>query len=350
MQLVIALLLFCGSPAWDGAAGSASAQTRSTQARSQPASTLPPKDSALKAELEALEAASSSTGPSSSSMTGLARRVLRSLLNVDDEEIRLAACGALLRVTRTEPCRADLAKTAAEDRASIGLRLTAAASLSAAGDRNAVRSVLADRTPLSMPSQLGIAGMLAKAGAEGAAILEGLLVSPAPEVQYVAAIALGESGGQRARTALQRFLKGSPTGPGRLGATLGLASTGEAGALAEVKTMLSRLGPYDKLVAARALVKAGDPAGMSAARQVVESDDTTQRLEAAAVVDASDHRLASTVIEKTLGHPNPLLRAHAIEIVGRLGWPTTPASRRLLVDADRWVRLRAAETLLRPER
>jgi hypothetical protein len=140
--------------------------------------------------------------------------------------------------------------------------------------------------------------------------------------------------------------------PGQFVALGAVAESGDADALAAVKTLLPELFGRDLLAAGVALSQSGDKRGREILSQLLAADEELLRLDAAAALIRFGVPAGNEYLLGGLGETNPWLRLRTLELWRALAvdevtsGPPPPQAWRLLNDAMPWIRVRAAQLVL----
>jgi HEAT repeat protein len=194
---------------------------------------------------------------------------------------------------------------------------------------------------------------LARQGRRGTTALLRLIQDPRHSRN--AAAALGESGDARPEvvTALVRLLR-DPSRPGQVNAAHALAALGKPAAVVAVPALLAALRGADRdlrIGLASSLSTFGRDArpAIPALQALLADDDRQVRWAAAEALAAISPRPAAVrVLTELVDHPDPWLRWHAAEGLGKMRPPAraaVPALLGLRDDPDNFVRSVAAEAL-----
>jgi len=104
--------------------------------------------------------------------------------------------------------------------------------------------------------------------------------------------------------------------------------------------------PDALLDAADVMVATGNEQVVYILQRVAREGSRVSRMEAAGRLAESDPQLAARVVDEGLGDADPVVRARALVAEKGLKRPPSASVRKLLVDPDEIVQLRAAEAVL----
>ncbi len=189
---------------------------------------------------------------------------------------------------------------------------------------------------------------LRDAGAAAVPVFQQLLGDKVPVNRLMAALALGRAGDPSAVPALQRALK-DPEPAVRDYAAVGLGLLGDASAREQLTALLSAVAPDVRLLAAEALARLGDTAALQTVTPFLESDQPMERIMAATILAGTQPQEAHAAIARSLGDANPEVRRQAALAVGQGAVRDAATLRGMLRNAEPLVRLHAALALLRED-
>ncbi len=297
--------------------------------------------------LESLDALEASTAERHLAvLTRISILVLQNLLSSTDRDIQSASCVALPS-EMTHDCQPTVLKIVNDARLPDTLRLAAASRLARAGDATALAHVKRLAAHMSDRDLLGLGETLHSLPPDlEAQIWIPRLESSLPEVRYLAASKLGHAGGAEALAALKLFVEARESDVAIFPAQLSLARLGHAPARSRIKEIFPLLGGGDLLSAADVLLETDESLAVNAFRRVADGDHLMLRLEAAVRLRSYDAELGSSIVDQALESDNMWVRVRSLEAARRLGSGPSGSARRLLLDPNEWVRLRAAELVL----
>lgn len=280
--------------------------------------------------------------PDPAALVRLARAELERDRHDKDPLARAESCRALLRAGEPS-CAAELERIATDASIPPRVRLSAAA---ATAERNTGGFTLLAQVARSLdgPSQMAITQEAADwPAAVAVPLLTRVLANPLPQIQALAAARLGDFDAPGVREALKAVAARQDFSPARSTARFSLARLGDREQLQAVSEHLSALEGDALYRGGCALAAAGDPRGLPALEQGMNTvEDPLLRLEAAAALARWSTEKARPVIEEALNKGTASERAHALLIVRRLGWSPSNDMWKLLKDPDAVVRARAA--------
>ena len=267
----------------------------------------------------------------------IARGTLQELAASPDTQLQSEALLLLAR-SGVESARAALATSAKS--------VTALAARTRLGDPAATEE-LRDLA-LSSPARDKTAAVkaLSEAGPANADAIAALLGDPAPMTRAAAAEALGELGSKSAIPALQKLLADNDPFA-RSTAAVALAKLGDPTANDLVVSMMTNEVAEVRLFAAEAYKNRPAAEWVEAVRPSLTDKNGLNRLIAANLIAPVDPDAARATLVAAAADPNPVVRLEAAAIMVRRDLADIPQLRKLLRDADGWVRLRGSEGLLR---
>jgi tetratricopeptide (TPR) repeat protein len=172
-----------------------------------------------------------------------------------------------------------------------------------------------------------------------------LLTSGEPGVRASAAAAAGALGYREALPQLRVLLKDDQPGV-RMYAAVAVKRLGDASADEFVATLLQSQIPQMRLMAAEAYQASNSTQWVPLVRELLTEPNAMIRLRAAELLACCDRAVARSALLGTLDSQNPLERLEAVRILEDKGLADPPLIRRLLGDADPWVRMHAAGAAL----
>jgi HEAT repeat protein len=267
--------------------------------------------------------------------------VLRDLAASQDENLRVEALLVLAR-RGDDAARARLFAAAGEQLAGQVEELA----LARLGEPEAVERLAARLAEGRAPDPAQLIAVLEEARRpEAATAIVPFLEDQRSFVRGAAARAIGILGHRAAVARLTAALE-DPHPYVRMSAAVALVHLGEPAAYQPLGEMLFSEVPDIRLSAAE--IYAGEPGGpwVAAVAPLLEHEEPLVRLKAARVLAESDPDGAATAIRSVLADPNPILRLEASRLAGGVLSADLASLRRLLRDADPWVRLHAASALV----
>jgi hypothetical protein len=288
----------------------------------------------------------------------IASAVLTDVSTQPDPIVALAACKALMARHSPSggpsggasggaaPCAKRLTEQAKSTTQPMSMRLAALATLAAGGQAGASAEFLQlaaqakgreQRTVVSAARDLP--------PADAVAAVKPALSNPQEDIQYSAAIALGEVPSPESRKALSEYLAGNGSRVGKSAARLSLAILGDEESLKQFLPALPEMQGGDLLALGEALAAKGDGRGDEALERATRDDRELVRLGAAARLAATKPAIATPIFKGALQDVNPIMRAAALKEFRTTPLMTIGWARGYLLDKDPTVRVRACEAL-----
>jgi HEAT repeat protein len=265
----------------------------------------------------------------------IALSVLRDLARASDPGLRIEAAGRLAEAG--DPRGREILS---------GAGPAAAATLAGLGDPASLETVHARAVAPDTFDRSRIAAELGRIGNPASAdILRRFLTDPSPATRAAAAEALGRLKSPEAIPDLKKALEDERFVV-RAQAAAALAKLGDPSGAPVLQSMAVNEGSEVRLMAAEGLRDLGDPSWISLVTPLLESPESLTRVRAAALVAAIDPEAAGRVFAGAAQDPNPVIRGEAGRILADLAGTDVTVLRRMLRDADPWVRLRAAGGLI----
>lgn len=275
----------------------------------------------------------------------IAGAVLTDVSTQPDPLVSLAACKALM-ARGAAPCEKQLAERAKSATQPLAMRLAALATLASAGQTGAGAQFLQLAAQAKGREQRTVVATARDLPpADAVAAVKPALSNPEADIQYSAAITLGEIPSPESRKALTEYLAGDGNRVGKSAARLSLAILGDEESLKQMLPLLPQMQGGDLLALGEALAAKGDGRGDEALERATRDDRDLVRLEAAARLAAAKPELATPVFKAALQDVNPIMRAAALKEFRTTPLMTTGWARGYLLDKDPTVRIRACEAL-----
>ena len=161
-----------------------------------------------------------------------------------------------------------------------------------------------------------------------------------------AAEALGQLGDKTTVPALQRLL-GDNDPSVRASAAVALGKLGDPAGHDLIAGMIGSDVAEVRLFAAEAYRNSPSPQWVDAVRPSLTDRNGLNRLLAADLLAAADPEAARATLVEAIADPNPVVRAEAGRILVQRELASISVLRKMLRDADSWVRLRASGGVLR---
>lgn len=276
----------------------------------------------------------------------IARDVLRDVAARRDPFTVVAACKALLARAANDPCAKQVWEQAKSSTLPVPFRLAALATLAGAGQAEARTQFLALARQQQGPAQRAvIAAAEDLPPADAVSVIVPALANPAPDVQYSAALALGDRPTAESRRALTAYLAGTPDRRAKSAAIMSLAFVGDDARMREILPSLPQLQGGDLLKFGEVLAAKGDGRGTEALERAAKDDRDLIRIAAAARLSASHPQLATPILKAGIESPNPITRAATLEEFRNSPLLTLGWARGFMLDQDPTVRIRACEAL-----
>ena len=188
--------------------------------------------------------------------------------------------------------------------------------------------------------------LLAERGAVTPQLVTALLKDPVPLNRAAVAKLIAVTNQPDATQHLQTLLK-DPDPYVRISATLGLARVGEPVAVNKVHAMLTGEVPDLQLLAADALGPGAAQQALQAVRPLLQNPDGLIRFHAAAFVGRTDPAAVRDVLLAGLIDENPVVQEEAARVLADAPTVDLAALRKLLRHGSRYVVAQAAAALLR---
>jgi HEAT repeat protein len=174
-----------------------------------------------------------------------------------------------------------------------------------------------------------------------------MLASPAEGDKVAACRALGAFDSPEVRQALQKAVMAAPPGLEVWKAcTLARVQLNEPDTAGAINGVSHEMTADQLLDAADVMAATGNQQALYLLQRVAREGSPVSRMEAAGRLADLDPPLAARVVDEGLVHADPAVRARALVAEKRLKRPPSAAVRKLLVDPDEMVQLRAAEAVL----
>ena len=219
----------------------------------------------------------------------------------------------------------------------------------------AARARLGDTTAVSELQQLaasdairekaGIVKALQDAGRASAPVIASLLNDASPMTRSAAAAALGNLGDKSTVPSLQKLLADNDPSV-RATAAVALAKLGDGSGNEVITAMINSDVPDVRLFAAEAYEDRPSPDWVDAIRPSLSDTNGLTRLIAASRLAKADPEAARATLLAATADANPVIRMEAAKILVRRQLAPVAVLRKLLRDADPWVRLRGAEGVM----
>ena len=262
------------------------------------------------------------------------------------DEVKIGACGILLRSGGDAPACADLLEGVRGD-ASPDRQATAVYRLANAGHRPwpELFRTMPDR--LSSTTRLQIARTLTRLPAAERVDLIVPIFDRDPDTaqQSAAATLLGDIRGPEALTALNRLAARDLDFTVKLMVNLALARHGDAAALRFVEQMKHGLVGPRAVDAGLVLALAGNPYGADPKR-MIETTMTAERARIALMVSPQQPDLARSAVRSMMADPSPQIREAGLRAAGTLAMGFERVVYARLEDLDPAVRLAAIDAIL----
>jgi HEAT repeat protein len=267
----------------------------------------------------------------------IARGVLQELAASPDTQLQSEALLILAR-SGVESARSTLVASTKS--------MNALAARTRLGDPVAIEELRQLAASDSGRDKTAIVKALGEAGPANAEAIASLLADRSPMTRAAAAEALGELGIKSAIPALQKLL--SDNDPlARSTAAVALAKLGDPSGNDLVVSMIANESPEVRLFAAEAYRNRPAADWIDAVRPSLTDKNGLNRLNAANLIAAVDPDAARATLTEAVADANPVIRMQAAAILVRRGLADIAQLRKLLRDADGWVRLRGSEGLAR---
>jgi HEAT repeat protein len=267
----------------------------------------------------------------------IARGVLQELAASPDTELQSEALLVLAR-NGVESARSALATSAKS--------VNALAARTRLGDPMATEELRQLASSSTVRDKTAVVKALREAGPANADAIAPLLADPSPMTRAAAAEALGELGSKSGIPALQKLLVDNDPFA-RSTAAVALAKLGDPSANDLVVSMMSNEAAEVRLFAAEAYKNRPAAEWVDAVRPSLTDKNGLNRLIAANLIAAVDPDAARAALVEAAADPNPVVRLEAAAIMVRRDLADIAQLRKLLKDAEGWVRLRGSEGLLR---
>lgn len=286
---------------------------------------------------------------------------LRKALADRNADVRIAAAASLLKlgdvqgmlalIDETKPFKSGPSATPADELRRMARDAARARAALKLGETGREASVAALRSALEDPAgevRDAAAAALARLGVGDTAAFVEALKDRDEGVRAAAARALGQAG----RAGLEELKKAAAADASssvRAEAAAALGSFSDPGSLAQLAACLEDKSPRVRLAAARGLARRTEPAAGEALKRLSDRAPAVElALTAAAALAARGVEVDAGVVELTLSHKDPDLKALA---VSALGASRLPRARELLVkvmrdDPDGRVRALAAGAVI----
>lgn len=286
--------------------------------------------------------------PDASLLVQLASWTVSELSKAADADVRNAACAATVPYSRDKFCVSALQALMNDANATFAARLVAVNALKAAQDPFADKALQSIASQAAAQHPVDAAALLSDvAPSISVPLLRNMLAGADPQQQYAAAFVLAGMTDKSATEALAQNVD-HVSGAAKIAAVAGLAGAGDAANRAKLVEALPLLRGRDLLVAGRALQRVGDPRGTRTLTGLLGSDDESLALDAAAALTTGPEQArAKAAVHAGVLSKNPVVRAQALKLWRRAGWPSDPDIRMLLADADPWVRIEAAAVVMK---
>jgi HEAT repeat protein len=267
--------------------------------------------------------------------------VLRQLAQTAAEPaLRLAAAEALVEHQALGARALFVEVTKAAGRAGL-------ASQAKAGDERAVQALAGQLDELPGSAKVGALGQLAQSGAAGA--LQALVKAsrdPDEMVRMAAADGLRRLADPAAVPTLASLLS-DRSGSVRQAAALALTALGDSRGDSLVNEMLNS-GVADIVLTSAEALPNDSSRWTNQVAALLSAEDVTDRLRAARLLFAARRTEAESEIANGLASENPAVREEAARTASAVGYPVPPTTlREMLQDSSGWVRLAAAQALVR---
>jgi HEAT repeat protein len=172
-----------------------------------------------------------------------------------------------------------------------------------------------------------------------------LLDDASPMTRSAAAAALGNLGDKSSAPSLRKLLADNDPSV-RATAAVALAKLGDASGTELITSMINSDVPDVRLFAAEAYQDRPSPEWVDAIRPSLSDPNGLNRLIAANRLARADPEAARATLLDATADANPVIRMEAAKILVRRQLAPTAVLRKLLRDADPWVRLRGCEGLM----
>ncbi len=301
----------------------------------------------IKAQLTAYEKRDPALPPDPEALGKIARLVMAKTAQSQLFRVWSEECASTF-VTDKAACATKLQRVLDDKTRPTANRAAAGAVLAKNGDAKAADAVFAllkNASTSELAPLVPIVRQLPRDGAQ--ALLLRILASSAEADKVAACRALGAFDSPEVRQALKKVAAEALPGLEVWKAcTLARVQLNEPDTAGAINGVSHTMTPDALLDVANVMVATDNQQVMYILQRVAREGSPLSRMEAAARLADLDPPLATRVVDAGLGHADAAVRAQALVAEKRLNRPPSAAVRKLLIDPDEMVQLRAAEAVL----
>jgi hypothetical protein len=312
-----------------------------------PARPIQDSASEIRALLTAYEKRDVALPPDPESLGKIARMVMAKTARSQGFPVWSEECASRF-VTDKAACDAKLQRVLDDKTKPIATRTAAGAVLAKHGDAKAADAVfvlLKSVRTTELVRLMPIVRQLPRKDAE--ALLLNMLASTVDAEKVAACRALGAFDSPAVREALKKTVTDALPGLEVWNAcTLARVQLNEPDTVGAINGVSHDMTADGLLYAADVMIATGNEQVIHILQKVAREGTPIARMEAADRLADLDPRLAAQIVDSGLGHADPAVRARALVVEKRLKRDPSAMVRKLLVDPDEIVQLRAAEAVL----